>query len=109
MRRSTRAEALLLAEASNLSKSPCSAIRARFMALTPISAVARKLPIFDRRLLFRTFLARLKTLLLSLEMKNNTSNYWALLPLFLTILGHCDQWLDSEAVDAKCIQGSLEE
>ena len=89
MRRSTRAAALLLAEASNLSKSPCSAIRARFMALTPISAVARKLPIFDRRLLFRTFLARLKTLLLSLAMKNNTSNYWALLPLFLTILGHC--------------------
>ena len=69
MRRSTRAAALLLAEASNLSKSPCSAIRARFMALTPISAVARKLPIFDRRLLFRTFLARLKTLLLSLAME----------------------------------------
>ena len=108
MRRSTRAAALLLAEASNLSKSPCSAIRARFMALTPISAVARKLPIFDRRLLFRTFLARLKTLLLSFEMKRKIILI-GLLPLFLTILGHSDQWLDSEAVDAKCIQGSLEE
>ena len=82
MRRSTRAEALLLAEASNLSKSPCSAIRARFMALTPISAVARKLPIFDRRLLFRTFLARLKTLLFCNEKKNNTSNYWGFYPCF---------------------------
>ena len=83
MRRSTRAAALLLAEASNLSKSPCSAIRARFMALTPISAVARKLPIFDRRLLFRTFLARLKTLLLSLIIKRKiTSNYWAFTLVF---------------------------
>ena len=109
MRRSTRAEALLLAEASNLSKSPCSAIRARFMALTPISAVARKLPIFDRRLLFRTFLARLKTLLFVLSNEKKNCKLLGLLPLFLTILGHCDQWLDSEAVDAKCIQGSLEE
>ena len=69
-------------KASNLSKSPCSAIRARFMALTPISAVARKLPIFDRRLLFRTFLARLKTLLFCNEKKNNTSNYWGFYPCF---------------------------
>ena len=79
------------------------------MALTPISAVARKLPIFDRRLLFRTFLARLKTLLFVLSNEKKNCKLLGLLPLFLTILGHCDQWLDSEAVDAKCIQGSLEE